>query len=296
MINIQAILKDYSITFDPNVNPGWLNICCPFCHHDAGYHGGFNLAGEYFHCWKCGGHSLRSTLKLLLHLDSRSYEQFILQYSTDIAIRARLNKKIPKAKKIELPGKPELTKLERKYLKSRGFNPDFLIEKYGICSGGTAGKWKYRIIIPIFLNGRIVSFTSRTIIKDKKPRYLTLPIEESVIDPKSLFYNIDNAKSERVCVVEGPTDVWRMGDDFICSLGTSMVEAQIQFLARTYKEVLYMFDSEPEAQRNALKYAERLSVIGGVDVTIIDTESKADPGSFTDKHAKLLRRKLGFSI
>jgi transposase-like protein len=87
MIDILRILKDYSISHDTNVNPGWVNVNCPFCHpKDTGHHGGFKLDGEYYNCWKCGGHRLDSTLMRLLRLDYSAYQEFIGQYSTEMMI------------------------------------------------------------------------------------------------------------------------------------------------------------------------------------------------------------------
>lgn len=292
LIDIPAILKDFSISADPNVNPGWLNVSCPFC-KDHGLHGGFNLEGQYFHCWKCGGHSLKSALRQLLRLDEKAYRDFIVPYSTELLIRARLNKKTPKAKKVILPGS-ELNPAERNYLKRRGFDPDFLVEKYQICGGGIAGEWRNRIIIPLIFGGRVVSFTSRAISKKREPRYLTLSVEASIIDPKAIFYNLDNAKERRVCILEGPFDVFRMGDNFICNFGTIITEAQISYLSTYYDEVVFLFDPEPEAQEKARKYAERLSVIGNVDVSIIDTEMDCDPGDLSEKQAIKLRKAIGF--
>jgi hypothetical protein len=192
-----------------------------------------------------------------------------------------------------LPG-DELNFAEKAYLSGRGFDPDYLVRKYKIQGGGIAGRWKYRIIIPIFFNGQVVSFTARDITGKQDPRYKNLSIEESVVDPKTIFYNIDNARGSTVCLLEGPADVWRMGNDFICSFGTSMEEAQIKFLSRNFKEVLIMFDPEPLAQQKARKYAEALSVIGGLSTYLIDMEYECDPGDLSDDQARRLRRDLGF--
>lgn len=293
MLDILKILKRYQIPYDTSVNPGWVNVSCPFCHPgDTGFHGGFNLSGEYFHCWRCGGFSIEWALKRLLRLEHQAYLQLIEEFSTDIQLRVRLNRKKAQAKSLTLPGE-ELNPGERKYLKKRGFDPDFLTTKYGVQGGGIAGKWKYRIIIPIFLNQQAVSFTARDITGESDMRYKTLSIEESVVDPKTIFYNSDNCRGSMVGILEGPTDVWRMGDGFMCSFGTSMEEAQIRFIAQNFKEAFFMFDPEPEAQRKARKYAESLSVIGGVSVSIVDMEYACDPGDLTELQALKLRRELG---
>ncbi len=294
MLNIEKILKDYAIPYDTTINPGWINVSCPFCRpRDTGTHLGINPNGEYANCWKCGGHRLDKTFMRLLRIDDESYQDFIAPYMTDLVIRAQLNKKVPKAKNVDLPG-DDLNKMERQYLRGRGFDPDFLAKKYGVQGGGIAGDWAYRIIIPIFLNHKVVSFTARDITGKQKLRYRTLSIEQSVVDPKTIFYNLDNVRGKRVCVIEGPTDVWRMGDGFICSLGTSMTQAQIKYLAQYFEEVIFMFDPEEQAQAKARKYAEMLASIGRVDTWIADMEHDCDPGDLTDEQAGKLRRELGF--
>jgi hypothetical protein len=292
MLNIEQILKDYGIYYDSSVNPGWLNINCPFC-RDSGKHLGLNLSGEYSHCWKCGGHRLEKVFQAVLHLTPQAYQELIGIYNIEYAVRTRLNRKQPKAVTLELPGN-DLNPTEKRYLQKRGFNPDFLAEKYGLRGGGIVGRWKFRIIIPVLVNKQPVSFTSRDITGKQQERYKNLPVEESVIDPKTIFYNVDNANGKRVCVVEGPTDTWRMGDGFICSLGTSVTPSQINFLSRYYEEIFLMFDPEPEAQKKAQKYAEGLAVIGK-SVWKIDIEHDCDPGDLTDEQAEQLRRELGFS-
>lgn len=291
MLDLIRIFRDTGIPYDSTINAGWINVRCPFC-GDSGLHLGFRMDGEYCNCWRCGGHGTLPTLKKMLNLSSRSFYDFLADYEAESQLRLRLNKKTPKAKKLVLPG-GELNTRERRYLEKRGFDPDLLVEKYRIQGGGIVGKWSYRILIPLFLNNQLVSWTARDITGKSDLRYLTLPIEESVVDPKTIFYNCDNSRGKRVAIVEGPTDVWRMGDGFICSFGTSVTQVQINFLARNYREVFLVFDPEPIAQERARHYAESLAVIGGIDVWIIDTELDSDPGDMSEKHVRKLRRELG---
>lgn len=293
-IDIERILKDYRIPYDPTVNRGWLNITCPFC-GDAGQHGGFNIAGQYYHCWRCGGHSYRSVFYHLLRISAKEYDEWVEQYSGSLTIRARLNKRMPKAQYLQLPGVP-LNAMDRMYLKkNRRMDPDFLAEKYLLRSGGIAGRWKYRIIIPLIFRKKIVSWTARDTTGQQKIRYKNLSIEESVIDPKEIFYNLDNATGSRVCVVEGPFDVMRMGDGFICSFGTSVTQAQINYLVRNYKDIFILYDPEKQAMSKAKKFAESLSLVAGVAVWVVDSGFTTDPGDYTENQVQLVRKELGFS-
>ena len=194
--------------------------------------------------------------------------------------------------------------MERKYLRERNFNPKLLHNKYKVVGGGITGDWKYRIIIPLIINGKIISWTGRSILEKSKlkelniPRYKNLSIEESVINPKECLFNLDHAKNKTVVLTEGAFDVMRLGDDFICSFGTSLTQSQIKELKMRYEKIFIMFDNEPEAQEKAKKYGMMLSSVG-VDVEIVDAYSdfnKNDGGELNDEEVKIIRKELGFSV
>jgi DNA primase len=292
MIDIHRLLVDFKIPLDTRVNPGWINVHCPFCRRDEGFHGGFPESGDYFHCWKCGGHYIDLTIQKLLHISRKEYNEIIPQYSAEVLLRAKLNKKKPKAQKIEMPGE-DLNKAERKYLKDRRFDPDFLVQKYGIRGGGIVGEWKFRILIPMYMNHQLISFTGRDITGQQKQRYKNLEIEKSVMDPKTIVFNWDNAPGPKVGIVEGPMDVFRMGDDFICTFGTSVTSAQIGRIAEKYKEVYFLFDPEEDAQKKAQKNAELLSSLG-VEAWVVDIENDCDPGDLSEYEVERLRSEMGF--
>ena len=227
-------------------------------------------------------------------------DELIRQYEGNTFILNQLNKRECKVKKLELPT-DTLTKAERRYLTSRNFNPKYLHEKYKIAGGGIIGPWKYRIIIPLILNGKIVSWTGRSILSDKEikelniPRYKNLSIEQSVIDPKSILYNLDNCTNRTAVLTEGAFDVMRLGDDFFCSFGTELKQSQISMIQKRFDKVFIMFDNESEAQDKAKKYGLQLSSIG-VEVEIVDAYSdfnKNDGGELDETEVRVIRRELG---
>ena len=163
------------------------------------------------------------------------------------------------------------------------------------------GKWKYRIIIPLIINGKIVSWTGRSILSPAKqkelniPRYKNLSIEDSVIDPKSILYNLDNCKKEIGVLTEGAFDVMRMGDDFFCSFGTELTQSQIGMIKDRFKKVFIMFDNEKEAQEKARKFGLQISSIG-VEVELVDAYGdfgKNDGGELNEKEVEIIRAELG---
>ena len=178
-----------------------------------------------------------------------------------------------------------------------------LHKKYNVVGGGIVGDWKYRLIIPVIINGKIVSWTGRSILEKSKldelkiPRYKNLEIKKSVINPKECLFNLDNSKNKTVVLTEGPFDVMRLGDDFICSFGTSLTQSQIKEIKLRYDKVFIMFDNEIEAQQKARNYGQMLSSIG-VDVEIVDAYSdfnKNDGGELNDEEVKIIRKELCLS-
>lgn len=258
------------------------------------------MVGNYYHCWKCGGHDFKQTLSLVTNIPKNQIDELIEQYAGRNVVLNKLNKRQAKAIKLTLPTET-LIPMEREYLRRRNFNPKYLHEKYKIVGGGLTGKWKYRIIIPLILNGKIVSWTGRSILslaKQKElniPRYKNLSIEESVIDPKSVLYNLDNCKKEVAVLTEGAFDVMRMGDDFFCSFGTELKQSQIAMIKTRFKKVFIMFDNEKEAQEKARKFGLQISSIG-VDVELVDAYGdfgKNDGGELSPGEVKIIRDELG---
>ena len=302
-MNFQKLFEDYKIDYSLKTNRGWVNTKCIYC-GGSSYKLGFNPTEDYCTCFACGLHNLKETLSKLLAIPKKDIDDVIEQYKTRTIILNKLNdKKTTAVKNLVLPT-DTFTPIERKYLKSRNFNPSYLHKKYNVVGGGIVGDWKYRIIIPVIINGKIVSWTGRSILEKSKldelkiPRYKNLEIKKSVINPKECLFNLDYAKNKTVVLTEGAFDVMRLGDDFICSFGTSLTQSQIKELKMRYEKIFIMFDNEREAQEKAKKYGMMLSSVG-VDVEIVDAYSdfnKNDGGELNDEEVKIIRKELGFSV
>jgi len=291
MIDIVRLFSDHRI---PTIQRAdFVNVLCPYCRQvrDPKPGLGFHVSGQACTCWKCGKHSVTDALQRVLSITYPQLQKILPDYEIETAIRRQLNKKQPQARSITLPGLP-LNKVERRYLEGRGFDPDFLVSKYGIQGGGVAGDYAYRIIIPVTVRGQVVAFTTRDITGKAKRKYISSEIEKSVVNLKTLVYNIDNAFKKCCCVLEGVFDVWRMGDGFVAGLGTSLIEPQIRLLTR-FDRVVFMFDPEIEAQARARKYAEQLAALGGRDIEVVNPETVGDPGSWTPEQAEKIKKELG---
>ena len=287
-----AFCRDYRIKYwqdGNNVKNGWVNITCPLC-NDTSNHGGFNPGAGYYHCWRCGGHSLEYIVSKVLFLNKQKSEALLINYSGGVSFQKLKAKPSGVVSSVSIPGEP-LDRLHRRYLRRRGFDPILLQSKYGLTGTGIAGDWKYRIMIPIFYQGRLISYQGRDITDKQKLRYKTLSPEKSVINPKHILFNLDNCRTNTVCVVEGVFDVFRMGDGFAATLGTSMTEYQIKLLS-DYGRVIFLFDPEPAAQERARRAAGKLAALG-VFAELIDLEIEKDPGELTEEEAVEVRNYLG---
>ena len=292
MFNAPAFCTDYNIPFERKRE--FTNIYCPMC--GRRYYGGIHLTGKFW-CWKCGGHYLSSVISKLLNVGKAEAETIISDYELHAAFIGKQKTAVAGVKAIDIIG-AELAATHRKYLKRRGFDPDFLTQKYGLTgtlhTPMTPLDFRYRIMIPIFQGTRLVSYQGRDITGKANLRYKALPPEMSVIHYKQTLYGEQFAAGGQVAVVEGVVDQWRMGDGFVCTYGTALTAYQLKRLA-CYDRVYFVFD--PGAEANALKYARELAALKNkIQVEYIDLELPVglDPGGLSEDEAKHIRRELNF--
>jgi DNA primase len=182
----------------------------------------------------------------------------------------------------------------RRYLEERGFNPNQLISEYDIMDGGNAGTYAWSVIIPIIMNGRVVSFTSRSIRTEKpdhpeRTRYKMCPDSLALMPRNNLLYNVDSV-SRGVIICEGPTDVWRIGRGCVATFGTKFSSGQIDLLRRIgVQRAFIMYDPEAEAVGEMLA-ASLKPFCSHVEVIYLDDDR--DPGDLSAEEAQQIRRDL----
>jgi hypothetical protein len=180
------------------------------------------------------------------------------------------------------------------YLISRGYNPSLIVEKYKLMACHTSGKYRFRIIIPIIMKGQTVSFVGRDITGKAEKKYLYCPNTESIIPRRQTLYNIDNLKTKTAVIVEGPTDVWRIGDGAIATLGTSVSDGQVELLiSKGLQKVFVLFDREASQGNNspAEKLAKTLSGLIR-EVEVLELIDEGDPGEMGEQTTSQVRRIL----
>ena len=199
MFDAVQFCKDYDIpatTEGPNTAAGWLQINCPFCGGGDmnNPHLGFNLAKDYCNCWKCEHHFLDETIMALIGCSKFEAQEIINTY--EIGVRVHLQKKefVP-AENVTLPPETiELNKQHIMYLRKRNFDYRRLEKIYRIKGTSHLGEYKFRIIIPIYYEGELVSYQGRDVTGLSELRYKACPKALEKIEHKSTLYALDIAK------------------------------------------------------------------------------------------------------
>lgn len=297
-MRILDLYRDFNLDFKTeghkHCREGWVNVECPFCSGNPGYHLGFEMEKEYFYCWRCGFHPTITTLSELLNLPIFKVKQILKEYGgkTDVIRAEKQTDKLP----FKLPtGTSGLLQPHIRYLEKRGYNSLKIIEDWKIQATGPhamLGKlnFKNRIIIPVFWNGQMVSFVARTISSKDSYRYLVCPKERELVFHKEIIYGNQKEWKRVGIAVEGVTDVWRLGFNAFATFGIEFKRKQVREIAKAFDFVYVMYDNEPQANIQAEKLMAELN-FAGVKTKRIHAPGK-DPGSMKQEEADYLVKQL----
>lgn len=273
----ESFLDDYGI---PYITEGHHHVTrqfkwqtdCPLHGVSGKYHLGLNTTSNA--CWTHGkGHSVWELVAAFTNLPNKEVNQIIRKYSNkDIYINPT-KKKVSKVASITYPWQ-DLNRTHINYLIKRRFSPTEIIYKYQVSSHPNFGNLGGRLIIPVYENGQLVSLTGRSM--NTKPKYRNLEDEKSIIPIRDCLYGYDFCKQDFVVVVEGVTDVWRMGDNCVGLFGKTMSIAQMHKLIKTFRFIFILLD--PDAVVSSKKIADSLRPYRRVFNLLVDG---SDPGDYT---------------
>ena len=266
---------------------GWVQVPCPFCSGNPGYHLGFNLAHDYFNCWRCGFHPITKVIRTFAVCSWHDAKQLKKQYRSRSKLEQTPEQKRIKQKKLKLPSNMgKLGSRDFAYMERRGFDPYHTMGEWGIVSSGPTGGYKHRILIPIHYNNVMVSYQGRDTTGKSRLRYKACKKSDELIHHQSILYGLDKAKKGDTCIlVEGVTDVWRMGPGSVSCFGIATQTSQITLLAENFTRVFVMFDDDPQARREADKIGSNLSVLGvEVEICVIDGDPAELPQATADEY------------
>lgn len=306
MFDIKDYLEEqgiHYITSGKNVTAGWINIKCPFCEEygdpDLSQHLGINPATGGFHCWRC---KERGTLvKLVGH-----YEKSLNRAREIIGPYLPEGKKTPyganKERKktvseIKMPAYfsslsiTAKNPLVKSFLKTRGFDPLETCQKHNLSYAGHLGNFKFRMIIPIFLQNKMVSFQGRDITGKSPSPYKALSDEKSSVSIKDTLYEIDEIiPGNTMIIVEGILDQWKMGSGSVATYGTMWTKEQVLLLqSKNPQKIFILFDNEPNALRCAKELARE---IWFCETEVITLTNHNDPGECSQKEIKEIKEAI----
>lgn len=295
--DITAYLEDKGIPYKdssgPNVGSGWIGIHSVF-RSDDNFHLGINKENKAFHCWKSG--ETGTLLKLITILESCDYKdagRIVSRYthrrisSGKGSVRSFYT---PPESGFTLPvkGAQKASQAQIRYIRKRRYNPFTLIHKYDIRFAGPIGEWKHRIIIPVYMNGKLYSFTSICPFPVEN-KYKHCSKDVSVLPTRDCLYNIDSVDDGRIILVEGVTDVWRLGNNAVGLFGKNWTKNQMWILSEMkFERIVVMLDEDAKDR------AEKLAATVGSfcsDVKMVLLE-KGDPDDLTDSEAMKLKMEV----
>lgn len=278
-----------------NVREGWIGTKCPFC-DDHSQHLGISPSMG-ISCWRCGttGTVLKLVMKILgvdFHTAGRIIRDYSIPGNTRLPQRSKFTRSLPvPSHTIDLMEKYRFSRdmrdSHRQYIESRRYDPDFVLKKYDLHFAGPTGNFARRIIIPIHLNKKIVSFVGRGAGNPMNPKYKNCPDDKAIIPIKNTLYNIDSCKTSTILVVEGIMDAWRIGDGAVATLGTKFTDTQVGIL-KDFRRVFILYDNEPAAQKQAVELRNRLTI--HTESVVLQTDMAGDPDDFSEDDVRHLRK------
>jgi len=289
---MRELFAKYRVEIAPggheHVTRGWISVDCPWCSPGwRHYRLGYNEYGHYMSCWSCGGVPLVKTCAELFHVSYTEASRLIGEID-----RKQFKQEFKTRGVLQLPPNvepllPTPTPAHYKYLKGRFGDDTFgIIKLWHLQAIKISHRLPWRIFIPIHYRGEMVSWTTRAIVDDVRPRYKSANADEEMYPAKSLLYGEDHVR-QSVIVCEGPTDVWAIGPGAVATFGTAFTLEQVKRIAKYPRRVI-LFDSEPAAQKQARKLCRQLEVLDGDTFHV--TLAAKDPGSAKEKEIKKLRK------
>jgi DNA primase len=173
------------------------------------------------------------------------------------------------------------------FLTNRRYDYEKVISDYDLYCTGPVGDYKHRIIIPVFLKNRLVSFVGRDVTGLSDVKYKNSSEDYSIKDVKQCLYNMDSIVRDRAIIVEGILDAWRIGDGAIATFGTKYTREQLRLL-KGLKQAFIFYDSDAVSIAHKLAY-DLSSIVPQIEVLEL---SEGDPDNLSDDDVKALRKDL----
>jgi hypothetical protein len=250
-----------------------IEISCPFC-RSGGLHLGLSLKSSVFGCWRDPSHSGRHPAKLIAALLNVSQEEanILTRQYFKLSLKDLGKGKEGTATGVVRPStffdftfKDRLENQFLNYLEGRGVDSRWAVQRYGMkyC---VAGQYAHRIIVPLTINDKWVTWTARG-IGDQNPKYKMPGIADGAkMQPSDMFFDADNLRGGRLLLItEGVFDsikinsVMMPGIHATCLFGKNITDKQVSKLmelCNVYEHIGVALDAD--AQKQAVSMVNRL--------------------------------------
>lgn len=295
-MNITDILNEYRVPFKRHgethhATTNYAQIDCPMCGAKGKWRMGIHLTKNYATCWNCGPHQL---LQVLTEITGAGYAK-----CQDLVHSLKKNARFieqelgvhkqPRGSLVFPKGVDKLLPAHRKYLRNRGFNVRELERLWGVKGIGMEVNLSWRVFIPIYHHGEVVSWTTRSISDDCERKYISASPEQESVSHKEILFGMDYVRHAAM-VTEGPLDAMSIGPGAVATLGTTVTKTQVEQLARIPLRYICL-DNEPQAQARAEGLCNRLGVFPGETRRVV-LDSGKDPGECSMQELTELRKLL----
>jgi DNA primase len=184
------------------------------------------------------------------------------------------------------------------YLQDRGFQDPIEVSRRYRLRSALEGPFSWRIVLPLYEEGRLVGWTGRAIDRRAEIRYRTHPEDGTVQDR---VFNYDKAsKGGRLLVLcEGPFDALKV-DVYgralraraVAVLGLQLTEGKIERvrrLSQSFDRVAIMLDRE--AYGRSSRFASQLAAaVGRRPILLRLPEDRKDPGELSKIEVRRILR------
>jgi DNA primase len=277
--DIISYLQSRNIPFSysgKNVSSDWIGINCIFC-IDKSNHLGINLHSKAFSCFRCAEKG--NAVKLVQEIDGVSFPkacEIIKEFGNGVYV----SKEKTYQSKVKFPigTTKKFTESHLSFLRSRRYDPDTVIKKYDLYATGPIGDFK----------NRIVSFVGRDITGRADKPYINSSDQFSIKDVKSCLYNFDSVIQNKVVIVEGVFDAWRIGDGAVATFGTKYTREQL-LLLKGIKQAFILYDNDAISVAHKLAY-DLSSIVPKIEVLEL---SEGDPDDLSEQDIRCLRKDIG---
>ena len=156
---------------------GWVGLNCIFC-GDRSSHLGIAPNGMSYSCFRCGakGH-ITKLIRSILQVPHSECKAIFERYSNVLSVDYYnvTNRERASVVQWDNPNfEKEMPSVFAQYLYDRRYVPSQIEELYGVKCCYLTGDFKYRLVIPIFQNGIIVTYIGRDITGKSNIKYKNL--------------------------------------------------------------------------------------------------------------------------